>query len=352
MRTVFFFLRVLAAAAAVMPLRLVRGRRRPTWSKREEFLRTIVRTYTDGAVQFGLPWAKRTERLLPRTTPLARMVETEKTTIAGVPCIWCRPKKIATSHYQSGQRVLLYLHGGGYALGSPSLYRDVIARLAIEARARVLAPDYRLAPRHPFPAAQDDCLAVYRGLLEVASQSQDACKIALAGDSAGGALVVSVLQQARDQSLEMPVGAVLFSPWVDPRADDGSMAENDHDDSIGPGFISECLQAVLSQNPETGEWGPEIDDPRLAPLRADLRGLPPLMVQVGTAEVFLDQVQRFAERASEAGVDTTLKVYEDLFHLFWSLAPMVPRAESAVGDSATFLRQRFGVRADGTPRSD
>ena len=325
LRTLIFLFRVLWAMISVLPLRLLRGRRRPTWTLREEIVWSAVRRLVLSSNDYGFEWMRKMESLLPSTSPLFKTMRFENARIADLPCLWCIPEGVDV-----GNRVVLYFHGGGYTVGSSRMYREIMARLAIDGQARVLAVDYRLAPEFPFPAAHDDCLAIYRSLL---SAGTPASRIVLAGDSAGGGLVLGTLITARDEGTDLPAAALLFSPWVDPWWSGGSMSSNAEEDVIEEEFLRNCIQAYVGDS--------AIDDPRVKPLDAGLAGLPPMLVQVGDAEVFLDQDREFAARAARAGVDVSLKVYEDVFHTFQNYSTVLPRAEAAVMDSTMFLRKQL-----------
>ncbi len=325
-RTAFFLLRLLGSVLGAPILRLIRGRRRTSWSLREEVVWTGVRCLIHSASRNGIAWMRKMEKTASPPSPLFRHVSFLPVKLGGVEGLQCGSAEETAERSRGGPPVILYFHGGAYVVGSAWSYREISARLALDCAARVVTPDYRLGPEHPFPAAHDDCLAVYRALLE---QGVDPQRMALAGDSAGGALALATLVTARDEGLELPAAAVLFSPWADPSASEGSMRTNLEDDVLDGEFLELGIDGYLQPR-----W---LDDPRVRLTGADLSGLPPLLLQVGDAEIFLDQVRELAERASSAGTEVTLKVYEDLFHTFQSFTTVLPRAEAAVGDSTAFL---------------
>jgi len=213
--------------------------------------------------------------------------------------------------------------------GSPGTHREIITRLATETPARVLAPDYRMAPEHRFPAAHDDCLTAYRWLV---SRGVEPAQIVVAGDSAGGALSVGTLLALRDAGESQPAGAVLVSPWVDPLAAGGSMETNEPYDIGNRDFLVACIQEYMD--------GKTPDDPRVAPLRGDLAGLAPLFIAIGSCEVLFDQVHALSARARSAGVETRLAAYEDQFHAFQNLASLIPEAARAIGEMSAFAREK------------
>lgn len=229
-------------------------------------------------------------------------------------------------------RVFLLLHGGGYNAGSPRTHRKMAAYLSRAAHARVLTPDYRLAPEHPFPAAVKDALLAYGWLLE---QGTPEAQIVVGGDSAGGGLALSMLLALREAGAKMPRAAVLLSPWTDLSVSGGSYERLR---KLDPVITREALR-------EAGRWYAgerEPRDPMASPLFADATGLPPLLIHVGGDETMLDDSRLFAERARAAGVDVTFKVYDGMWHVHHSGAPEVPESVAAYNDIAAFIRAQFG----------
>ena len=226
--------------------------------------------------------------------------------------------------------VLLYLHGGAYALGSIGTTRELVARLSRAARMRSLAINYRLAPEHPFPAALQDATLAYHWLL---GQGFEPSQIVVAGDSAGGGLALATLVALRDAGEPLPAGAVCISPWTDLALTGGSVQSKA---SVDPILVPEDLDTYARYY--AGEC--ERTLPLLSPLYADLGGLPPLLIQVGSEEILLDDAVRFAERARKAGVDVTLETWDGMFHVFQMIAPL-PEAQEAVGRIAEFAIQRL-----------
>lgn len=235
---------------------------------------------------------------------------------------------------ESTRGVLLYLHGGAYCLGSVASYRAFVAHLAQATRLRALAIDYRLAPEHPFPAALEDSVAAYRWLL---AQGYAPEALVLAGDSAGGGLTVATLLALREAGLPLPAGAVAFSPWFDLTLSGESVtsraAEEPMLDAEG---LRRCARAYAGETPLT--------HPLLSPLFADLRGLPPLLLQVGTAEILLDDTLRMGGAARAAGVAVTVQVWDELFHVF-QLLTFLPEARAALLRVAAFVEAVLVTRA-------
>jgi monoterpene epsilon-lactone hydrolase len=228
------------------------------------------------------------------------------------------------------ERVLLFLHGGGYELGSLRSDGELAARLGRASRMRVLFPEYRLAPEHPFPAAIDDVRAVWRWLRT--DQQVSARSMAVAGDSAGGGLAVALLVATRDAGEALPAAAVLMSPTVDLTSSGASMTDRADEDPIStPALLRQLASDYLA--------GADPKTPLASPLFASLSGLPPLLVQVGTADLLLSDSERLAEAAADAGVDVLLEVGEGLPHVY-QLALGTPEAAEATERVGKFLRTR------------
>ena len=229
-------------------------------------------------------------------------------------------------------RVVLYLHGGGYIIGSTRTHRPLMAELSRASGARVLGLDYRLAPEHPFPAPIEDAVAAYRWLL---NEGHDPARIAVAGDSAGGGLAVAALVQIRYVGLPMPGAAVCISPWVDMEGLGESMESRaDADPMVGKEGL------LLSAKTYLGGSDPRA--PLAAPLYADLRGLPPTLIQVGDAEVLLDDSTRLAGIAREAGVHVEMDVWDDMIHVWHLFAPILPEGRQALSQAGEFIKKHTG----------
>jgi len=229
-------------------------------------------------------------------------------------------------------KALLYLHGGGYVICSPDTHREMVAHLAKTCGCRVLLLDYRLAPEFPFPAAVEDAVAAYRWLL---AQGYPARGLAVAGDSAGGGLTVAALVAFRYLGLPMPGAAACFSPWTDLACTGETLASKASEDPI-------VSRPLLEQLAQTYLAGADPKSPLASPLYADLRGLPPLLVQVGTAETLLDDSRRLADRCREAGVEVSLEEWEGMPHVWHFFVSFLPEAQQAIARAGEFLRQRLG----------
>jgi len=227
-------------------------------------------------------------------------------------------------------RVTLYLHGGGYLIGSVQSHRPLIERVTAATKGRVLALNYRLAPEHPFPAAVDDAVAAYRWLLQ---QGYSPERIAVAGDSAGGGLTIATLIALRDAGEPMPACAVPISPWTDMECTGESVVTRAAvDPMVQKEMLLEMGGAYLN--------GADPKSPLAAPLHADLTGLPPLLIQVGDAEVLLDDTTRIESRMKTAGVEVTVEIWEDMIHVWHLFAPMLDKGQEAITRLGSFIQEK------------
>ncbi|MBB5976720.1 alpha/beta hydrolase [Kribbella solani] len=226
--------------------------------------------------------------------------------------------------------VILYLHGGGYVVGSARTGANLAAPLSRLSGVPAVSLEYRLAPEHPFPAAIHDALAAYRELVESGQT------VLIAADSAGGGLALATLLSARAEGLAMPAGVVLFSPWTDVTLTGPSIDTRGEYDPLFNRPIMEDYAAMYL-------GGADAADELASPLRADLSGLPPLLVQVGSAEVLLDDALRLVARAAEQEVDVSLDVVAGAPHVFQYFAGFLPEADEALDRAATFIRHRLAL---------
>jgi epsilon-lactone hydrolase len=257
-----------------------------------------------------------------RPHPVPDDVLVRDVTAGGVPAHWLTAPGVDTG------RVLLFLHGGGYELGSVRSDGELAARLGRASGMRVLFPEYRLAPEHPFPAAIDDVLAAWRWLR--ADQDLSAGSLAVAGASAGGGLAVALLVAARDAGEALPAAGVLLSPTVDLTSSGASMTERADQDPIStPAMLRQFAADYLA--------GADPKTPLASPLFASLAGLPPLLVLVGTSDLLLSDSERLAAAAVEAGIDVTLRIGEGLPHVY-PLMLGTPEAAEATDQIGKFLR--------------
>jgi acetyl esterase/lipase len=228
-------------------------------------------------------------------------------------------------------RAVLYLHGGGYVIGSLDSHRHLAAEVGRACGARTLAVDYRLAPEHPFPAPVEDTVAAYRYLLESGLRSD---RIALAGDSAGGGLVVGALLAIREAGLPLPACGWCLSPWVDMQA----LGESFTDRAVADPTVQKATILMMA------DWylgGADPRHPHAAPLYGDLRGLPPLLIQVGSAETLLDDSLALARKAGIADVVAHLQIWPEMIHIWHLYFPILADGRCAIAAGGSFVRQAF-----------
>ncbi|MEE6269813.1 alpha/beta hydrolase [Streptomyces diastatochromogenes] len=269
-------------------------------------------------------------------------IRTAPTTLGDRPALRVEPRRAPDRGADAGPDAgtILYFHGGGWVFGSPEATLSLTGNLVARTGLGAYSLDYRLAPEHPFPAAIEDGLSAYRALLD---RGEDPSAIVVAGDSAGGGLAVTTCLAARDAGLPLPAALLAFSPGTDATRTGASM---DTKEDLDPIFTRAALE-------HTGAMylaGADPRQPLLSPaVHADLTGLPPMLIQVGTNEMLLDDSTRLAARASAAGVDVILDVTADVPHVFQSFAGVLDEADEALDRAALFLRQRF--RGGGGPRT-
>jgi epsilon-lactone hydrolase len=227
-------------------------------------------------------------------------------------------------------RAVLYLHGGGYVIGSINTHRRLAYDISAASGARVLVIDYRLAPEHPFPAAVEDAETAWRWLLQ---QGFATSRLAIGGDSAGGGLTLATLVNLRDRKLGLPACAVAISPWVDL-------------EGVGTSITARAAQDPMVQK-DGLLWmaglylnGKDAKTPLAAPLHAELKGLPPILVQVGTAETLLDDATRIAEKLHAAGVDVRLAIWPNMLHVFPLFAPILSEGRDGCLEIGGFIRSK------------
>jgi monoterpene epsilon-lactone hydrolase len=243
----------------------------------------------------------------------------------GVPAEW------TVAHGARDDVAIVYFHGGGYVMGSLDTHRGHCARLSESARARVLSVDYRLGPEHPHPAAVEDAVAAVRFARTSGVAPR---RTAIAGDSAGGGLTLATLVALRDAGDPSVAAGMCISPWTDLALSGASIAAKAAEDPMVRGAdLALMADAYLA--------GRDAKSPLASPLYADLAGLPPLLIQVGSAEILLDDAVRVADRARAAGVDVELRVWQDMFHVWHAFAQILPEGQAAVDEMARFLEARL-----------
>jgi acetyl esterase/lipase len=229
---------------------------------------------------------------------------------------------------------MLFIHGGGYVAGTAEGSRDLVARLCAACGARALSIDYRLAPESPFPAGIEDCVKAYRWLL---ARGVDPRGISLAGASSGGGLVAATLIALRDAGDPLPGCAALISPFVDMTVCTESLNRGPGSDVMDPGVIRSFARYYLN--------GQDARQPLASPVFADLRGLPPLLIQVGSVEVLRDEARALAARAVESGVRATLTEWESMFHGWHAFAATLPEGAEAIAEIGSFIRAHCTARS-------
>ena len=271
-------------------------------------------------------WAERRQRLdeVGGIWPVAEDVRCDAADIDGVPGEW----SIVPGSFDS--RVVLYFHGGGYCSGSIVSHRRLVTEAGRAAGARTLAVGFRLAPEHPFPAALDDALAAWRFLRR---HGMAAGQIAVGGDSAGGGLTLALLQRLRAAGEVLPACAWLVSPWTDLTISGATMDSKDAEDPlIHRAYLGELADAYVPA-------GMDRTDPLISPLFAELRGLPPMLVQVGSAETLLDDAVRLAGAAGAAEVALTLEVWPEMIHAFPVWNARLAAGRRALERAGAFMRR-------------
>lgn len=260
-------------------------------------------------------------------SPIPKDVKCEQVDAGGVSAEW------QTVPGAIEDRVLLYFHGGGCIMGSPNTRRPLTIMLGKATNMRVLSVDYRLAPEHPYPAALEDCTAVYNWLLSRGFKSEN---IIIAGDSSGGYFTLMTLVRIRNDRTSLPAGAVCLAPATD------------------LALTTLCVQSYIENAPTDPEladlgmfwWaeaylaGADPRSPLISPLYADLTGLPPILIQVSTSEMLYDDSTRFVARAKAAGVDVTLQTWDDTLHVFQ--AYRLPESKEAMTKISEFVQKQFG----------
>lgn len=268
-----------------------------------------------------VPLQRRIVRQAYRSSIPPRGARFENTTVGNIPVT-------RTSYSNPPHGAVLYLHGGGYIIGSSSTHRGITGHLAKASGCTIVTPDYRLAPEFPFPAALDDADACWNGLLEEGFKPE---QIAIAGDSAGGGLAVALAMRLRDKDQPLPASLTVFSPWVDLTQERL--------------YAPECepvLQACwTSKAAKLYAGGESLVNPLISPLFGDLSGLPPLLIQVGSQEILLNDAERLAEAANRHDVETRLEIYNSLWHVFQVHSGQLDRATDAMETAGAHIKRHL-----------
>jgi epsilon-lactone hydrolase len=248
-------------------------------------------------------------------------------TVDGIKSEWVDAPGARTDH------AILYLHGGGYVIGSPATHRSLASKLSEASKARVLVIDYRMAPEAPFPAAVEDGFKAYRWLL---AQGFAAGKLAISGDSAGGGLTLATAVALRDADVALPKAIAMLSPWTDMTGTSETMTSRAKLDPMvqKEGLVGMAGMYLSGKDPKT---------PGASPLFADLRGLPPMLIQVGDHEVLLDDSRTLETKAKAAGVEVTLEVWDEMIHVWHLFHPMLPEGVKALEGIGGYLNKKWAA---------
>ena len=262
---------------------------------------------------------------LGRLTRVAKNVAIEEDNLYGLKAEWYRPEKA-----RSG-KILLYLHGGAFVLGSCDSHRKLVTQIARAGRIDAVLPEYRLAPEYPYPAGLQDCVGVYRALLEYGYNPDN---IVVGGDSAGGGLTMSLMLELRHTGLPLPGAAVLLSPFLDLTASGESVTTRAAQE---PWFRAEDVRVVIKY------YCPDenLEDPLISPVFANVAGLPPTLVQVGDDEILLSDSTRITEKMNAAGVEVELQIYPEMWHVFQLFVGKMPESRVAVDKIGDFIGKIF-----------
>jgi phosphinothricin tripeptide acetyl hydrolase len=254
--------------------------------------------------------------------PVADGTEVEPATVGGIKGEWVRAR------HARRDTALLYLHGGGYVVGSSKSHRHIAAAISEASRLSVFCADYRMAPEHPFPAAVDDALAAYQGLIGLGISH---VKIAIAGDSAGGGLTLATLLAARDKGLPMPACAVAISPWADlSQSGEAYRTRMSRDPMITKAGLDAMSAAYLA--------GADAKTPLASPAFADFKGLPPILIQVGTEEALHSDAEAVAARADAAGVEVSFESWAGMMHVWHAFHPILSEGRDAIARIGAYLK--------------
>ena len=296
-------------------------------SRRARFLRWITSRYIqriDVHTADPLDMRRRLDSI-SRLLKKAMRVKVESTTIAGLYAEWLRPKGAPDD------KVLLYLHGGAYVLGSCQSHRQMVSHIARASGLNALVPEYRLSPEHKFPAAIDDAVAVYRALLASGIVPEN---IVIAGDSAGGGLTVATLLLLRHTGDPLPAAAVLLSPFLDVTASGESATTRADRD---PWFHAGDLGVVVRHYCRADE----VRNPLVSPVFANVAGLPPVYIQVGDDEILLSDSTRFADKIRAAGGTVDIEIWPEMWHVFQLFVGKMPEARKAINKIGDYLRALY-----------
>ena len=259
---------------------------------------------------------------------VSKNIKVEKINMEGIQAEWLIPFSSSTR----SEKVILYLHGGGYVTGSIEDHRMMCGLLANATGTKVLIPEYRLAPEHPFPAALDDALKVYQWLLD---QGYSSTNMIIAGDSAGGGLSVATVLALKEKSGSLPAAVVCLSPWADLAL-------------TGQSHTTKAKAEAILNKDVLHEWAlcytdeSNLTNPLVSPIHGDFHGFPPLLIQVGSEEILLDDSTLLVEKAKSAGVHVTLKIWDGMWHVWQALGDLIPENKKTFEEIGQFVQRQFG----------
>ena len=288
-----------------------------------EALAALVASLREGELDFGKPVAETRAYFdaMLAGMPVAEDLTFTPDALAGLPALHTLSPGAATD------AALLYLHGGAYISGNPQGYRGLAAELARATGVQGFALDYRLAPEHPFPAAVDDAVAGYEALL---ARGLAPGRVVLAGDSAGGGLTAATLVALRDKGLPMPAAALMISPWADLTGTSASLVSKAAED---PTLTAEAVGIAAAYY----LGGASAEHPLASPIHADLTGLPPMLIQVGSVEILLGDSLALAAAAGRDNAPVRLEIWPQMPHVWHAFAFMLPEGAKAIADAGAFL---------------
>ncbi len=300
-------------------------------SRRAKFIRWLTGSYMQKLDVRTVPVTRAREHLEVAARTLSRRalgVETQPGELAGIEVDWLRPKG---AHRD---KILYYLHGGAYVIGSRGTHRKLVGHIAKAAGITAVVPEYRLAPEHPYPAAVEDAVAVYKELLASGFEPQD---IIISGDSAGGGLSVATLLSLRHEGIPLPAAAVLISPFLDVTGSGESTTTRAERD---PWFnIDDLVVVARYYCPDESQW----HNPLVSPVFANVAGLPPMLIHVGDDEILLSDSTRFADKLQEAGVDVELEIWPEMWHVFQLFVGKMPESRRAIVKIGDYIRRTLSL---------
>lgn len=290
------------------------------------FVRNFIRSTKKLFFNLNMP-VQQYRSGLEKMTSMAKIpggFKVEKIKIFNIKAEWIIPENIKT------RGIILYLHGGGYSMGSINTHRALISRIATASKTKAIAIEYRLAPENPFPCALDDAFSAYKWLIE---QGFDHNEIVIAGDSAGGGLTVALLLKIRDENIPKPASGVCLSPWLDLNATGETVTTLAEEDPMID--LKSLNHFALFYAPKE-----KLSHPWVSPLYADLHDLPPIYIQVSTSEVLLDDTRRFAEKAKNSGVEIKVDYWDKMVHVWQVFGPYLPEALEAIEKLGNYIESK------------